>query len=65
MIPDFIEEQVLGIMTEFAHIINDFQIRQPTVEKRRNIMAIGEMIKVAKGKIGIALPQVGDITEML
>lgn len=52
-------------MTEFAHIINDFQIRQPTVEKRRNIMAIGEMIKVAKGKIGIALPQVGDITEML
>ncbi|KAF7116577.1 hypothetical protein CNMCM5793_005058 [Aspergillus hiratsukae] len=54
----FIEEHVLGIITQFAHAINDFQIRQPLVEKRRNILAIGEMIKVAHGHISSALPQI-------
>lgn len=54
----FIEEHVLGIITQFAHAINDFQIRQPLIEKRRNILAIGEMIKVARGHISSALPQV-------
>ncbi|KAE8374326.1 protein kinase [Aspergillus bertholletiae] len=54
----FIEEHILGIITEFAHAINDFQIRQPLVEKRRNIIAIGEMVKVAKGHVGSAIPQI-------
>ncbi|KAF4259148.1 hypothetical protein KXX16_003222 [Aspergillus fumigatus] len=54
----FIEEHVLGIITQFAHAINDFQIRQPLIEKRRNILAIGEMIKVARGHISSALPQI-------
>lgn len=58
MIGYFIEEHILGIITEFAHAINDFQIRQPLVEKRRNIIAIGEMVKVAKGHVGSAIPQV-------
>ncbi|PYI12112.1 hypothetical protein BO78DRAFT_392787 [Aspergillus sclerotiicarbonarius CBS 121057] len=54
----FIEEHVLGIITQFAHAINDFQIRQPLVEKKRNIAAIGEMVKVARGHINSALPQI-------
>ncbi|PWY66408.1 hypothetical protein BO70DRAFT_390661 [Aspergillus heteromorphus CBS 117.55] len=54
----FIEEHVLGIITQFAHAINDFQVRQPLVEKKRNIAAIGEMIKVARGHVSSALPQI-------
>ncbi|WEW59433.1 serine/threonine-protein kinase M1 [Emydomyces testavorans] len=54
----FIEEHVLGIITEFANVINDFQIRQSVVEKKRNIMAIAQMIKIARGNINIALPQI-------
>ncbi|QSS66872.1 phosphatidyl inositol 3-kinase [Histoplasma capsulatum] len=58
LVANFIEEHVLGIITEFAHVVNDFQIRQPIVEKKRNIIAIGEMVKIAKGNITIALPQI-------
>ncbi|OAX81796.1 hypothetical protein ACJ72_03863 [Emergomyces africanus] len=58
LVANFIEEHVLGIITEFAHVVNDFQIRQPIVEKRRNIIAIGEMVKIAKSNITIALPQI-------
>ncbi|KAM5446283.1 serine/threonine-protein kinase M1 [Microsporum audouinii] len=54
----FIEEHVLGVVTEFVHVINDFQILQPIPEKKRDIVAMGEMIKIAKGNIGIALPQI-------
>ncbi|PGG96942.1 serine/threonine-protein kinase ATR [Blastomyces parvus] len=58
LVANFIEEHVLGIITEFAHVVNDFQIRQPIIEKKRNIIAIGEMVKIAKGNITIALPQI-------
>ncbi|KAL2807609.1 hypothetical protein BJX63DRAFT_436875 [Aspergillus granulosus] len=58
LVGHFIEEHVLGIITQFAHAINDFQIRQPLVEKKRHIMAIGAMIKVAPGHISSALPQI-------
>ncbi|KAL3460576.1 hypothetical protein BJX64DRAFT_278456 [Aspergillus heterothallicus] len=58
LVGHFIEEHVLGIITQFAHAINDFQVRQPLVEKKRHIMAIGAMIKVAPGHVGSALPQI-------
>ncbi|KAL4877252.1 hypothetical protein BJY04DRAFT_230764 [Aspergillus karnatakaensis] len=58
LVGHFIEEHVLGIITQFAHAINDFQIRQPLIEKKRNIMAIGAMIRVAPGHISSALPQI-------
>ncbi|EFR05531.1 kinase rad3 [Nannizzia gypsea CBS 118893] len=54
----FIEEHVLGVVTEFVHVINDFQVLQPIPEKKRDIIAMGEMIKIAKGNISIALPQI-------
>lgn len=52
------EEHVLGIITQFAHAVNDFQVRQPLSEKKRYILAIGEMIKIARGHVSSALPQV-------
>ncbi|KAI9373995.1 hypothetical protein BJX61DRAFT_532757 [Aspergillus egyptiacus] len=58
LIGHFIEEHVLGIITQFAHAVNDFQIRQPIIEKKRNIMAIGAMIKVAPDHVSSALPQI-------
>ncbi|KAL4888524.1 UVSB PI-3 kinase [Aspergillus ambiguus] len=54
----FIEEHVLGIITQFAYAVNDFQVRQPMAEKKRNIIAIGEMVKVARGHVSSALPQI-------
>ncbi|KAL4803894.1 hypothetical protein BDV18DRAFT_166188 [Aspergillus unguis] len=58
LVGQFIEEHVLGIITQFAHAINDFQVRQPIIEKKRNIIAIGTMIKVAPGHVSSALPQI-------
>lgn len=54
----FIEEHVLGIITQFANAINDFQVRQTLAEKRRNLKAIEEMINIAQGHVSNALPQV-------
>ncbi|KAJ5731044.1 uncharacterized protein N7483_005552 [Penicillium malachiteum] len=54
----FIEEHVLGIITQFANAINDFQVRQTLAEKRRNLKAIEEMIDIANGHVSNALPQV-------
>ncbi|KAJ5108762.1 hypothetical protein N7456_005437 [Penicillium angulare] len=54
----FIEEHVLGIITQFANAINDFQVRQTLAEKRRNLKAIEEMINIARGHVSNALPQV-------
>lgn len=54
----FVEEHVLGIITEFAHVINDFKVLQPVPEKKRNIIAMSEMMAIARGNISVALPQV-------
>ena len=54
----FIEEHVLGIITQFANAINDFQVRQTLAEKRRNLKAIEEMVNIAQGHVSNALPQV-------
>lgn len=54
----FFEGHVLGIITQFVDIINDVQIRQPNIEKRRCLRGIGEMIKMGKSRICSALPQI-------
>ena len=54
----FIEGHVLGIITQFTNTVNDFHVRQPLVEKKRNVAAIGEMIKIARSHASSALPQV-------
>lgn len=58
LLSHFIEEHVLGIITQFANAINDFQVRQTLAEKRRNLKAIEEMINIARGHVSNALPQV-------
>ncbi|KAJ5659099.1 hypothetical protein N7507_005550 [Penicillium longicatenatum] len=58
MLSHFIEEHVLGIITQFSNAINDFQVRQTLAEKRRNLKAIEEMISIAQGHVSNALPQV-------
>ncbi|KAJ5806956.1 hypothetical protein N7474_010548 [Penicillium riverlandense] len=58
LLSHFIEEHVLGIITQFANAINDFQVRQTLAEKRRNIRAIEEMIEIAQGHVSSGLPQV-------
>lgn len=58
LLSHFIEEHVLGIITQFANAINDFQVRQTLAEKRRNLKAIEEMINIAQGHVNNALPQV-------
>ncbi|KAJ5300562.1 uncharacterized protein N7443_005564 [Penicillium atrosanguineum] len=58
LLSHFIEEHVLGIITQFANAINDFQVRQTLAEKRRNLKAIEEMINIAQGHVSNALPQV-------
>ncbi|KAJ6104203.1 hypothetical protein N7523_010523 [Penicillium sp. IBT 18751x] len=58
LLSHFIEEHVLGIITQFANAINDFQVRQTLAEKRRNLKAIEEMINISQGHVSNALPQV-------
>ncbi|KAJ5778568.1 hypothetical protein N7520_001814 [Penicillium odoratum] len=58
LLSHFIEEHVLGIITQFSNAINDFEVRQTLAEKRRNLKAIEEMISIARGHVSNALPQV-------
>ncbi|KAJ5225141.1 hypothetical protein N7468_006366 [Penicillium chermesinum] len=58
LLSHFIEEHVLGIITQFANAINDFQVRQTLAEKKRNLKAIEEMINISRGHVSNALPQV-------
>lgn len=48
----------MGLITEFSDTVNDVRIRYSIMEKKRNIIAIGEMIKLARGHVNIAIPQV-------
>jgi serine/threonine-protein kinase ATR len=54
----FLENHVLGIITQFTATFNDSQSRQPNMEKRRCLAAIGELLKLGQHRVSIALPQV-------
>ena len=54
----FLETNVLGIITEYSNILNDVETRQPNAEKRRCLAAIGEVIKLGKSRVIVALPQI-------
>jgi serine/threonine-protein kinase ATR len=54
----FIEEHLFGLITEFVDTVNDLHARYPVIEKKRNIIAIGEMIKLAPNHVNAAIPQV-------
>lgn len=54
----FFETHVLGIFTLFIESLKDVPVKQPTAEKIRTLKAIEEMVRLAKGFISGALPQV-------
>ena len=57
MVASFFEAHVLGIMTEFSNSI-DNTLSLPSSEKLRCVKAIEQMIRLAKSKVSVALPQV-------
>ena len=61
LIGQFFETHVLGIMALLADTINDGKGPQPMPEKIRCLGAIREMIKLAKGHVSNALPQVSPL----
>jgi serine/threonine-protein kinase ATR len=58
LVATFLENHVLGIITQFTITFNDSQSRQPNLEKRRCLAAIGELIKLGQHRISSALPQI-------
>lgn len=54
----FFETQVLGIFNLFIESMKDVRVKQPIAEKIRTLKAIEEMVRLAKGFISGALPQV-------
>jgi serine/threonine-protein kinase ATR len=58
LVGSFLETNVLGIVTEFSNILNDMETKQPNAEKRRCLAAIGEVIKLGKRQVIVAMPQI-------
>lgn len=58
VVATFLEHHVLGIITQFTATFNDSQSRQPNLEKRRCLAAIGELLKLGQHRISSGLPQI-------
>jgi serine/threonine-protein kinase ATR len=58
LVATFLENHVLGIITQFTTTFNDSQAKQPNLEKRRCLAAIGELLKLGEYRISSALPQI-------
>jgi len=54
----FLENNVLAIMTHFMALLNDLEVKEPKVEKKRCLAAIGEVVKLGKSRVVSALPQI-------
>ena len=55
----FLRDYVLAIITELNNTLNDNKMMQPSLEKRRCLGAIGELMKLGKSRLNAALPQIG------
>ena len=55
---NFLEANVLGIVTEYTNVLEGVATVQPHGEKRRCLAAIGELVKLGKNRILVALPQI-------
>ena len=55
---NFLEANILGVVTVFTTTLNDIEVRKANVEKRRCLAAIGEVIRLGKSRIVTALPQI-------
>ena len=58
VVATFLENHVLGIITQFTATFNDLQSRQPNLEKRRCLAAIGELLRLGQHRMSSALPQI-------
>ncbi|KAL8243599.1 hypothetical protein R6Q59_009857 [Mikania micrantha] len=53
----FLEQNALAVVTHFTVKLNDISVREPVIEKRRYLAALGEIVKITKSRISVALPQ--------
>ncbi|KAJ9633386.1 serine/threonine-protein kinase M1 [Knufia peltigerae] len=54
----FLENNVLAIVTHFTVLLNDLEAKESKVEKRRCLSALGEVVKLGKGRVVRGLPQI-------
>jgi serine/threonine-protein kinase ATR len=54
----YLELHALAIVNRFTVLLNDIEAKVPKIEKKRAITALGEMVKLGKGRTSKALPQI-------
>lgn len=54
----FLEQHILGLITNISAVIIDTAHEQSITEKKRNIKALEELVKVAKAHSRVGRPQV-------
>ena len=54
----FLESHALAIVTHFTVLLNDLETKEPKLEKKRSIIALGEIVKLGKSRVARALPQI-------
>lgn len=54
----FLEINVLAIVTHFTVLLNDLEAKEPKLEKRRCLSALGEIMKLGRSRVTRALPQI-------
>ena len=58
LVGPFLEQNILPMVVHFSNLLNDAQGWQSPPEKRRVLKGIEEMLRVGKGYVRSALPQV-------
>ena len=53
----FLETNALAIVTHFTVLLNDVEAKEPKLEKKRCLTALGELVKLGKSRVIVALPQ--------
>ena len=53
----FLETNALAIVAHFTVLLNDLEAKEPKVEKKRCLAALGELVKLGKSRVIVALPQ--------
>ncbi len=53
----FLEANALAIVNHFTVLLNDLEAKEPKLEKRRCLIALGELVKLGKSRVIASLPQ--------
>lgn len=54
----FLETHALAIVTHFTVLLNDVEAKEPKLEKKRSLVALGELVRIGKTRVVKALPQI-------